>query len=324
MLDSTKPIFLYATVTAIFNAIFSTIPWVAVFILTQTIGIRLYVLKDKETCKALQKRLIIASHTTDEGKSYGISIGRWYYASVSVYNSDHGDTYEIWMIATETSYKRLASPVEATLTLPVIAEPCVIPAPRQNITVYERTGSFYNPWFRRRIVGIDTVESRPEQSIIMDTIIQHFRGVGNHTSVLLYGPPGTGKSMIGILLAVKLGAVYCNTLRPWQPGDTLSELYIDTEPTQDKPLILVFDEVDSALVIIHAGIAPHKQIPILIPDKSGWNRFMDEIGRGMYPHLILLLTSNRSPQCIDSLDSSYIRNGRVDLRFAVGKFDDCL
>jgi hypothetical protein len=44
---------------------------------------------------------------------------------------------------------------------------------------------------------------------------------------------------------------------------------------------------------------------------------LDEIHIGMYPHMILLLTSNKSPEFIRELDPSYIREGRVDLTFCV-------
>ena len=76
--------------------------------------------------------------------------------------------------------------------------------------------------------------------------------------------------------------------------------------------MLAFDEVDGALMAVHAGVAPHKNLPIAVPNKAGWNLFLDEIGRGMYPHLILLMTSNRSPEFVRALDPSYIRPGRVD------------
>jgi hypothetical protein len=42
---------------------------------------------------------------------------------------------------------------------------------------------------------------------------------------------------------------------------------------------------------------------------------LDSIQRGMYPNIILILTSNRAPEYIHSLDPSYIRKGRVDLTF---------
>ena len=87
------------------------------------------------------------------------------------------------------------------------------------------------------------------------------------------------------------------------------------EPTPQKPLVIVFDEFDMVLEKIHVGIPPHKNIPIAVSDKPSWNHLLDSIQRGMYPNIILILTSNRAPEYIHSLDPSYIRKGRVDLTF---------
>jgi DNA polymerase III delta prime subunit len=180
-----------------------------------------------------------------------------------------------------------------------------------SIKIYERSGSFSNCWFKMRPFKT-LVEPQEEQAKIIEQIKAAYNETG-HTVVFLYGPPGTGKSMIGVLLASELGGSYCNTLRPWQPGDMLGTLYSEVEPTKEKPLILSFDEVDVALVTITAGIPDHKQLPTAIQNKTGWTRLMDEIGRGMYPNLILVMSSNRDPTFVNGLDDSYFREGRVDL-----------
>jgi hypothetical protein len=287
--------------------VFNAVPWVAVFMLTQLFGVRLYTLRDKETCQRVQRRLVRSSHVADGGRGYGISVGRWYYASVSVTRCEEGDRYEVWMIASAASFEALTAE-EVAVVAPV--EGGSEPPPTASLAVIERTGSYYNVWWRKRRITMPT-EPRADQLAVIDHIVAHQKRVG-HTVALLHGPPGTGKSMIGVLLASRLGGTYCNTLRPWQPGDTLAGLYEEAEPTAEKPLVVVFDEVDSALVAIHAGVPPHKALPILTGDKPGWNRFLDEIGRGMYPHLVLLLTTNRSPEFIRGLDPSYIREGRVN------------
>jgi hypothetical protein len=87
----------------------------------------------------------------------------------------------------------------------------------------------------------------------------------------------------------------------------------EVEPTAQKPLIIVFDEVDLVIMKIHEGIRQHKNVPTVVSDKSGWNHMLDSIQRGMYSNIILVMTSNRGPEFIDSLDSSYIRKGRVDI-----------
>jgi hypothetical protein len=125
--------------------------------------------------------------------------------------------------------------------------------------------------------------------------------------------------MVGILVANEFSSYFCNTLKPWQPGDTIGILLTEVEPTPQKPLILVFDEIDLTLTRIHKGIPPHKECPISVSDKSGWNHMLDSIQRGMYPNLILILTSNRSPEFIEELDPSYIRKGRVDLIFEMNE-----
>ena len=303
--------------------LWAAIPWVAVFLVTQLFGVRLYVIKDKDIALRIQKRLTHSSHVADGGKGYGYSVGRWYFANISIERSEYGDHYDIWMIATATTYETLTRengrplPAVTDGTAPAIATTVVTKA----MTVFDRVGSFTHVWFKRRTITLPDVEPRPDQTIVLDAICAHQERKG-HTVVFLHGPPGSGKSMIGVMLARRLGAAYCNTLKPWQPGDTLADLYAEAEPTAEKPLVLAFDEFDGALMAIHVGIPPHKAVPISIGDKAGWNKFMDEIDRGMYPHLLLVLTSNRDPAFIRALDPSYIREGRVDLTFAVQKLTE--
>jgi len=58
----------------------------------------------------------------------------------------------------------------------------------------------------------------------------------------------------------------------------------------------------------------HKNIPIEIYNKITWNNLFDDINLNLYPHLILILTTNLSKETLDSqYDSSYTRLGRVDI-----------
>lgn len=293
-----------------------------VFLITRVFGIHLYIIKDKDICLRVQKRLKHSTHIADGGKSYGYSVGRWYFASVNIMRSDYGDsvTYDVWMIATAASHERLTR--EATEACMSFAGPLAPTAAdaapmdpeqsKKSMAIYTRNGSFANAYFRKRIVNMTSVNPRPDQTAIMDTICDNQKKRG-HTVVFLHGPPGTGKSMIGLLLAERMGASYCNTLKPWQPGDTLADLYAEADPSAERPLVVAMDEFDGALVAIHSGIPPNKYNPIAVGDKAGWNKFLDEIDRGMFPHLVLVLTSNRDPSFIRALDPSYIREGRVDL-----------
>jgi len=294
-------------------SLWCAVPWVLVFLITQLIGVRLYVVKDKDVARRIQKRLTNTSHVADGGKGYGYSVGRWYFASVSIERNDYADNYDVWIIATAASFEFLTRETEIVVvgTTEVVEEKSV-----KAMTVFDRVGSYMHVWFKKRNIVLPEVIPRADQEAVLDAICDHQKHI-RHTVVFLHGPPGSGKSMIGVMLARRLGGSYCNTLKPWQPGDTLADLYAEAEPSAEKPLVVAFDEFDGALMAIHRGIPPHKTVPISVCDKASWNKLFDEIDRGMFPHLVVVLTSNRGPDFIQSLDPSYIREGRCNLRFSV-------
>jgi len=281
------------------------IPWTAIFLLTQHYGVRLYYIKRREECTRIQKRLQgWCSHTTDGGRGFGYSIGWWYIASIS------GETSEciIYLIATEASYRALTRDINEE----VIEEDAEVEfVPKRKISIYERSGSYESPWWRRR--ERDAYDTPTEEQGVIIAEIKANQKKHRHTVVFLYGPPCTGKSMLGVLLANEYGGHLCETFKPWQPGDNLGVMHSEVEPTPDKPLIIVFNEIDAALLKIHEGIASHEKIPIAVQDKTGWNGMLDNVERRMYQDIIIIMTSNRDPEFIDALDPSYIREGRVDL-----------
>jgi hypothetical protein len=99
----------------------------------------------------------------------------------------------------------------------------------------------------------------------------------------------------------------------------------EAEPTKDKPLIIVWEEIDIQLALIHKGIESHKNIPILVRNKTGWNTLLDKIQLGLYPNIILLLTSNIPIRKINETledDESYLRQGRMDIIASLGCKED--
>ena len=299
-------------------SVIQQIPWTIIFLFLQFYGIRLYTLVKKEYCQKIQKKVgSWCSHMADGNKGHGYTCGYWYIMYIELTENENGQYYKITFIATESSYKKLTADIDEINSSDDNSsdeDKKLLEKDKINaITIYERIGSYYNNWFKKRTLKSKIIAKIDQQEII-NQIIKH-QAIHKNTIVYIHGEPNVGKSMIGLLLSFHYNSYYCNTLVPWRPGDTLASLYDDVDPSEDKPLIVVFEEIDTALIKIHVGIEPHKSLPILISDKSSWNNFMDNVKRGLYPNLIILLTSNKSPDFINNLDTSYIREGRVDLIF---------
>jgi hypothetical protein len=288
------------------------IPWSIIFLALRRFDIYLYIINKREECQRVQKRLNkYFTHTMDNGKGSGYSIGYWYIISLQISSSEYSDKYTMWMIATSKSYENLikedTTSMKSSTILDTLNNSYTMDT---SFCVVERSGSFTNLYYRNRKLK-NYFNPVGEQDIVIKTIIEEYNKTNNAT-VLLHGAPGTGKSMVGVLLAKELSGKYCNTFKPWQPADTLSSLYSDSDISEKTPLIVVFDEIDVTLININTGILQHKNMPISVCDKTGWNQMLDEIQRGMYPYLILIMTTNKSPEFINDLDQSYIRKGRVN------------
>jgi len=220
----------------------------------------------------------------------------------------HADDDSMWIVATAAAYNRLTSEPPP---LPMASYKC----PRQ-CKIYDREGTYSYFSLRCRTLRIDA-QPRAAQLAVIERI-ESVLATRGHVVAFLHGPTGVGKSMVGPLLAERLGGGFCNSVKPWQPGDTLSALCAEAEPSAACPLIINFDEADVILAAVHANeVAVHAKVPTLVKCKESWNRMFDAIGMGMYPHVVILLTSNRGPEFVRGLDPSYIREGRVDLVVAL-------
>jgi len=136
---------------------------------------------------------------------------------------------------------------------------------------------------------------------------------------LIYGVPGSGKSFIGKLLAKKYESHYCFDINLLEPGTPVLDLWQRVMPTKDKPLIIQIDEFDIIIEKIHNNndiVKPHQWLRRNITDKQSYNTFMSEYLICL-PNVIYLFTMNRDPEYINALDSSYIRNNRMDLVMSI-------
>lgn len=296
------------------------IPWTLTFLWLNHYNIKLYHLTKTEECKIIQKRINnFWSQQNDNDKGSGYSFGYWYILNLNI-SVGESDMYSIWMISTESSYQDLIKDISTTSS---IKEKNNEINEIHTIDAFDRLGSFHNPWFKKRKNKI-TIKPRKNQQTIIDEIVE-YHDKNSHTVVFLHGLPGSGKSMISQFLTKHYNGYYCDELSPWQPGDTIGCLYTEAEPSEDKPLIIAFDEIDNILVKIHNNeIEPHKNLPIQIRDKEGWNKFFDKIDRHKYHNIIIIMTSNKSPEFINNLDPSYLRGGRTNIIKELKKEEDVM
>ena len=74
---------------------------------------------------------------------------------------------------------------------------------------------------------------------------------------------------------------------------------------------LSLEEVDTMIEVVHKGeVVNHKKVTTMIRNKASYNTFFDDMI--IYSKIIVILTSNKSKEEIDKLDTSYLRHGRVN------------
>ena len=298
-------------------AILNNFPWQFIFLYTAPFGIRLYTLTKKEECKKIQKKIgTKTSQLSDNNKGIGYSIGYWYIMYIDIIGSEDGDRYKISFIATEITYNNFMKDDEDNednnYVFNKLDDIIISDKPRKNINIWESFGNSRSRWYRKRVIKIPNFLPLAHQIPVIEQIIEQYNKT-KHVTAFIYGPPGSGKSIIGLLLTKHFSSSYCKYVRLWKPGETLSNLHIEVDPTEEKPLIILLNEIDIPLINITDGIPDHKSLDICIQDKSGWNDLFDDIQIGMYPNIILLLTSNKTATFINELDPSYLRESRIDI-----------
>jgi len=185
----------------------------------------------------------------------------------------------------------------------------------KTITMFSRAGSYMGLFYSRLNIDIQGLDPIGAQSDVVDNICERFaekrRGV-----FFIHGVGGAGKSTIGLLVAGRLNGTLCHTFNPSEPGDTLENMLRDSEPTEDKPTIIIFEEANVMIRAVHEGtIQKHKNVTTCVHNKSTYNSFMDDLI--LYRNVMIIMTSNEDKATIDKLDPCYLRKGRVNAYFTM-------
>lgn len=265
--------------------------------------VRLYKVTTNKDVITLTRQ--VADHSTvlvDGQTPSGFFLGRWFCGYIhEIYSQQGNKSSEVYVLCTKAKYANLIgqqTPKDGA----------------RGIKLWERSGNFFHLKYTPRELNLHARELKPEQAMAVEQIRSIFDQT-EHATVYVHGQPGAGKSMTALLLAREMNASLCKTFNPTEPGDTLADLYARVAPTKKAPLVIVLDEVDVILRRIETGVPTVKYIPVAVKDKTSWNSFLDDIDLGMYPWIVIMMTSNKPPEWVEQeLDPSYIRPGRVNLR----------
>lgn len=232
---------------------------------------------------------------------YGLFIGRFYIGLIKEATVKMAQTTEIFIFCTQATLDNLLIDHSIIRT----KESC-------DITIIDRHGAYVFIYFHTRQLTINKkFLPTGKQKNIIDQITQK---LDDSLVIFISGAPASGKTSIALLLALKLNGILCKSFSPSEPNNTLTNLLKTAKPTKKKPLILLLDEIDILINAVHTNtVELNSKIPTLIYDKRTYNQFFDDLF--LVNNMIVVMTSNVKKETIDNLDSSYLRQGRVNMYF---------
>lgn len=156
----------------------------------------------------------------------------------------------------------------------------------------------------------------PNTSIASKYIYESIMKQHNHSGVyLLFGIPNTGKTTTAKQLYNYFDgtSVICPDLLHPQSGiydlyKSFKYFYSKVKPEKNRFLIFVMDEVDELIHNIFVINKPDKY-DIKSPTKQSWNLFLEKVSSNK--NVVLILTTNKTKDYFDTLDSSLFREHRL-------------
>ena len=290
-------------------------------IIIQLFRIQGYKVTDQTECNTLIRKLKIKhSSLIQNEKPFGFFYGKWFLGYMCSHETQNNHSSNVlYLVIRRSRFENIKKCDENEINHNYNGER----TEQKIINIRERRG---NPWWweytERQYNATKFLhkEARYYQQNVIDDILRIVKSKSSKSGTFfIYGEPGTGKSLLTLLLAKQIGAYFCDTWKPTDPGDTLSQVYSTIAPNEEKPLILVVEECDKIIFdILDGKIVQHKHILIQIREKSDWNGMLDKItDLGFYPHLILILTSNILLEKINEKDKSLLRTGRIDKSYHI-------
>ena len=291
-------------------------PYIMVFVnmSLQAIGINQYTIEGDT--RKISKHLEKTVNTTFIYRNQHLQKSGYFFSQdcIGMYQDVRfSDENMIVLYCSPTYFARLVAEETRTADIPSKVETKTV----KTIRKYNRSGSFKNFYYVPLKIDVTSIQPIGSQASIVNNIIDLFQ-TKQRTAVFIYGVTGAGKSTIGYLVAKALDADYCNTFKPTDAGDNFPNLLneIQNRSSYNTPLVIMMEEVNIMIKAIHEKtIVKHREYPIPISDKADWTNMFDDLV--FHKHIILIMTSNESKEAIDSLDTAYLRKGRIDACFSM-------
>lgn len=297
---------IYTGLVTIAYSILSKLDYSILLFPLKYFGINIYKVSDYIICNNIRSKIEYSTHMDSNNNVAGLFIGKWYLGFIE--NNDRD--LNITIITSSSTFKKLKGNPEALVHKNIETK---------KIKIFIKSMPYnYNDYYTHESECLFPNPTEKQLDIV-NKISNHYKDNNNCVSIIS-GIPNSGKSMIGYYLAKELDGSYCNSFTPWEPNTHLINLIFDSKPTRKNPLIISFDEINVILNKIHyEKIEQNVKYRTTIVNKTGWNNFFDDINRGLYPNIIIVMTSNEPISEINKLDTSYIRSGRVDLFFEMNE-----
>jgi hypothetical protein len=152
---------------------------------------------------------------------------------------------------------------------------------------------------------------------VSEGVVRYMKGLfcnGDGNVFILCGSKGTGKSSSLRILAGMLGA-HLYRMNPCTPYESINGVldYV----YESSSVVLGIEEFD--VTLDKFGTIDTSDGPVQVSDKQSWNQMLDDVAN--IPNVVLVLTTNRTPEELAEYDESLLRPGRVTRVIA---FDDIL
>lgn len=296
---------------------FISILWSIVFLIPRIIGYNLNQVSGNMLSEFLPNVKTCSYFSNGEPNGWVIGWEKGFYIGyIFVISNGNNSIKSFYILSSQTFYEKNFSK-KNNVNDTLINNPPII-------SLFTREGSFWSLEYRDSDYTPPSklFPPRLNQSKIIEDILNIYDVyLHPYVRVLLCAKPGFGKSAIAIQLCNELLKIYkevalVTTWCPTDPNDSFVRLYNKVKPTKDKPLVILLDEIDITVKNMLSGeikISDATPMPIEIMSKKSWNDFFDAFDREMYKYVIIIMTSNQHTSYFNQLDSSLLREGRIDI-----------